>query len=109
LRSGLLLAQWMRMGRYETHEVPHNIPVCPLVVNDRIYFATERKAKKIHNIEANSRVTVVFDEYTQAWDYLRGVMVRRIVKTAEFRRLRKGIYDKYSQYEAKAALGDGIQ
>jgi nitroimidazol reductase NimA-like FMN-containing flavoprotein (pyridoxamine 5'-phosphate oxidase superfamily) len=104
--------QSMRVARVATVDadgVPHNIPVCPLVVNDRIYFATEKKAKKLHNIEANPHVTVVFDEYTEAWDYLRGIMVQGeggIVKTAEFRRLRKGIYDKYSQYEAKAALAE---
>src|SRR5688572_2016202 len=87
----------MRVARVATVDaegVPHNIPVCPLVVNDRIYFASEKKAKKLRNIEANPHVTVVFDEYTDAWDYLRGIMVQgkgRIVNKTEFRRLRKQI------------------
>src|SRR5437867_3865635 len=81
--------------------VPHNVPVCPLVDSDKIYFGTERKARKVRNLKANPNVTVAFDEYTEAWDYLRGVMVHgkaRIVSAVEFRRLRKQIYAKYLQY-----------
>ena len=104
--------QSMRVVRVATVDpdgVPHNVPVCPVVNNDKIYFGTERTAKKIHNIKTNPRVTVLFDEYTEAWEYLRGVMIQgdaRIVNAAEFRRLRKQIYAKYPQYESNAALGE---
>ena len=104
--------QSMRVVRVATVDpdgVPHNVPVCPVVNNDKIYFGTERTAKKIHNIKTNPRVTVLFDEYTEAWEYLRGVMIQgdaRIVNAAEFRRLRKQIYAKYAQYESNAALGE---
>ena len=99
----------MRVATVDSDGVPHNVPVCPVLDKDRIYFGTERKARKIRNIKANPRVTVVLDEYTEAWDYLRGVMIQgkaRIVTAAEFRRLRKQIYAKYPQYESKAALGE---
>ena len=99
----------MRVATVDSDGVPHNVPVCPVLDKDRIYFGTEREARKIRNIKANPRVTVVLDEYTEAWDYLRGVMIQgkaRIVTAAEFRRLRKQIYAKYPQYETQAALGE---
>jgi nitroimidazol reductase NimA-like FMN-containing flavoprotein (pyridoxamine 5'-phosphate oxidase superfamily) len=104
--------QCMRVARVATinsNGTPHAVPVCPLIDKDKIYFGTERKARKVRNIEANPNVTVLFDEYSECWDFLRGVMIHgkaRIVKTAEFRRLRKRIYAKYLQYESKAALGE---
>src|SRR5262245_27065454 len=102
----------MRVARVATADsdgVLHNVPVCPLMDRDKIYFATERKARKLRNIEGNPNVTLVFDEYTEAWDYLRGIMIQataRIVKGTDFRRIRQRIYAKYPQYESKAALGE---
>jgi nitroimidazol reductase NimA-like FMN-containing flavoprotein (pyridoxamine 5'-phosphate oxidase superfamily) len=98
-----------RVATVASDGVPHNVPVCPLFQNNRIYFGTERSARKVRNIEANPTVTVVFDEYTEAWNYLRGIMLQgnaRIVTAKEFREFRKKIYAKYSQYERSAPLGD---
>jgi nitroimidazol reductase NimA-like FMN-containing flavoprotein (pyridoxamine 5'-phosphate oxidase superfamily) len=102
-------ARVMRVATAVSDGTPHNVPVCPLLDNDKIYFGTERGARKVRNIKANPSVTVVFDEYTEAWDYLRGVMIQgkaRIVNATEFSRLRKSIYAKYPQYEPMAALGE---
>jgi nitroimidazol reductase NimA-like FMN-containing flavoprotein (pyridoxamine 5'-phosphate oxidase superfamily) len=99
----------VRVATVDPDSVVHNVPVCPLMDRDKIYFATERKARKVRNIERNPNVTLVFDEYTEAWDYLRGIMIQgtgRIVNGTEFRRLRQRIYAKYPQYESKAALGE---
>jgi len=71
----------------------------------KVYFATEKNSKKARNISANPRITMVFDEYSEEWDYLRGIMIRceaRIVRPAEFRQLRKHgvaatMYAKYAQ------------
>jgi len=82
----------VRLATVDADGSAHNVPVCPLVDTDSIYFGTERNARKILNIKANPRVTVVFDEYTEAWDYLRGAMIQgtaRIGNASEFRRLRK--------------------
>jgi nitroimidazol reductase NimA-like FMN-containing flavoprotein (pyridoxamine 5'-phosphate oxidase superfamily) len=104
--------QYQRVARVATVDpdgVAHSVPVCPLLDNDKIYFGTERKAKKIRNIEGNPRVTAVFDEYTEAWNFLRGVMIQgkaRIVTRKEFPALRKKIYAKFSQYESSAPLGE---
>src|SRR5262245_25440779 len=102
----------MRVGRVATvgsDGVVHNVPVCPVFERNKIYFGTERKARKLRNIEANPNVTFVFDEYSEAWDDLRGVMLQgkaRVISTKEFRQIRKKIYAKYSQYERKSALGE---
>jgi nitroimidazol reductase NimA-like FMN-containing flavoprotein (pyridoxamine 5'-phosphate oxidase superfamily) len=104
--------QGLRVARVATvasDGVPHNVPVCPLFANNKIYFGTERGARKARNIAGNPKVTVVFDDYTEAWDYLRGIMLQgtaRIVNAKEFREFRKKIYAKYSQYERSAPLGE---
>ena len=104
--------QCLRVARVATvasDSVPHNVPVCPLLENNKIYFGTERGARKMRNIEGNPNVTVVFDDYTEAWDYIRGVMFQgkaRVVNAKEFRQFRKKIYAKYSQYERRSPLGE---
>jgi nitroimidazol reductase NimA-like FMN-containing flavoprotein (pyridoxamine 5'-phosphate oxidase superfamily) len=104
--------QCLRVARVATvasDSVPHNVPVCPLLENNKIYFGTERGARKMRNIEVNPNVTVVFDDYTEAWEYIRGVMFQgtaRVVNAKEFRQFRKKIYAKYSQYERRSPLGD---
>jgi nitroimidazol reductase NimA-like FMN-containing flavoprotein (pyridoxamine 5'-phosphate oxidase superfamily) len=98
-----------RVATVSPEGMPHNVPVCPLFERNKVYFATERNAKKLRNIEVNPSVTVVFDEYSEAWEYLRGVMFQgkaRVVNAKEFRGYRKKIYDKYSQYEHSAPLGE---
>jgi nitroimidazol reductase NimA-like FMN-containing flavoprotein (pyridoxamine 5'-phosphate oxidase superfamily) len=98
-----------RVATVDSDGVPHNVPVCPLFEKNKIYFGTARGARKVRNIEANPSVTVVFDDYTEAWDFLRGVMFQgkgRVVNAKEFREFRKKIYAKYSQYERSAPLGD---
>jgi nitroimidazol reductase NimA-like FMN-containing flavoprotein (pyridoxamine 5'-phosphate oxidase superfamily) len=98
-----------RVATVGSDRVPHNVPVCPVFDKNKVYFGTEKKARKLRNIQDNPNVTMAFDEYTEAWEYLRGVMLQgraRIVGKSEFRTLRKKIYDKYSQYEQSAPLGE---
>ena len=98
-----------RVATVGSDNVPHNVPVCPIFDKNKIYFGTERGAKKLRNIQHNANVTLTFDEYSEAWEYLRGVMVQgqaRIVNKNEFKAIRKKIYEKYSQYEQSAPLGE---
>ncbi len=87
---------------------PHNVPVCPVVVDDRVYFASEATATKVRNIRATGQVAVTFDEYTEAWAGLKGVMLRGPGKVIDrgpaFRRIRKLLYQRFAQYEGYAAL-----
>jgi nitroimidazol reductase NimA-like FMN-containing flavoprotein (pyridoxamine 5'-phosphate oxidase superfamily) len=102
-------ARVVRIATVGADGVPHNVPVCPLLDRDRIYFGSEAEGKKVRNIRANPVVTLVFDDYTEDWAHLRGVMIQgraRIVNRQEFRTLRKRIYAKYLQYESSAALAE---
>jgi PPOX class probable F420-dependent enzyme len=102
----------LRVARLATADArgrPHTVPICPLLDGEKIYVGSEAGAKKVRNIEANPRVAIVFDDYSEAWAHLRGIMIQgeaRVVKLAEFRRLRKKMYAKYLMYESMAALGD---
>ncbi len=88
--------------------VPHNVPVCPIVVNDCVYFASEASATKVRNVRATGHMAVTFDEYSEAWPGLKGILLRGTGKVVDrgptFRRVRKLLYQRYPQYEEYAAL-----
>ena len=104
--------QPMRVARLATSDGEGRIycvPVCPLLNDDKIYFGSEAHAKKVRNITANPQVTLVFDEYTEDWAHLRGIMIQgkaRVVRAREFRSLRPKIYAKYLQFKSEAPLGE---
>jgi nitroimidazol reductase NimA-like FMN-containing flavoprotein (pyridoxamine 5'-phosphate oxidase superfamily) len=90
--------------------VPHVVPVCAVVANGRLYFASGKTGRKIDNLRANPRIAVSADDYSEAWSGLRGVVVdgtaRIHARNPTFRRVRRLLYQKYPQYPAEAALGD---
>jgi nitroimidazol reductase NimA-like FMN-containing flavoprotein (pyridoxamine 5'-phosphate oxidase superfamily) len=102
----------LRVARVATSDAKgrvHCVPVCPLLNRDKLYFGTEADAKKVKNIKTNPNVTLVFDEYTEDWAHLRGIMIQgkaRIVGAREFRSLRRKIYAKYLQFKSEAPLGE---
>src|SRR5574337_290870 len=87
---------------------PHNVPVCPILEGDRIYFASAADGVKVHNARATGQVALAYDEYTEAWSGLKGVLVRGAARIIEagptFRRIRKLLYRRFPQYEAQASL-----
>jgi len=106
--------QWERLCRVATvgeTGVPHVVPVCHVLVDGRIYFASGNDARKVINLRANPRVTLAVDLYSDDWSTLRGVMVqgeaRMIEKGPRFRRIRALLYRKYPQYPDEAALEEG--
>jgi len=87
--------------------MPHNVPVCPVLDGGKIYFGTEKNARKVKNIEADPRIAVVFDVYHDSWKNIRGVLLQcegRIVDSAQFKKARRKLYAKYPQYEKQSAL-----
>jgi nitroimidazol reductase NimA-like FMN-containing flavoprotein (pyridoxamine 5'-phosphate oxidase superfamily) len=103
-------ARVARLATADARGVPHNVPICPLFDNGKIYFGTDVGTKKLRNIKANPNVAVVFDDYTEAWDHLRGITIQgeaRVVDRQKFRRVRNKIYAKYLQYEPAAPLTQG--
>lgn len=108
-RDFVSTARVVRVATVGGDGTPHNVPVCPLFEGGRLYFGSEAEGKKVRNIRANPLVAVVFDDYTEDWAHLRGIMIQgrgRIVNRREFRTLRRKIYAKYLQYESAAALNE---
>ena len=90
--------------------VPHVVPVVHVLAEGKIYFASEKKARKVANLRENPRVTVTVDLYAEAWSNVKGVMVQGEAKLIEkgpsFRRIRDLLYEKYPQYPTASAIGE---
>jgi nitroimidazol reductase NimA-like FMN-containing flavoprotein (pyridoxamine 5'-phosphate oxidase superfamily) len=105
--------KWERVCRVATASprgVPHVVPVCHVLIDGKIYFASESKAKKVKNLEANPHASLAFDLYSDGWGNLKGLMIEgtaRFLNRARFRVIRRQLYQKYPQYPAEAALGEG--
>ena len=107
------MIQWERVCRVATAGkggMPHLVPVCHVLHNGKIYFASGDGGRKMKNLADNPRVTVTVDSYSDLWPALRGVMVQGTAKLIEggprFRRIRALLYKKYPQYPREAALSE---
>ena len=105
------LVEWERVCHVATvspRRIPHMVPVCHVVVNGKLYFASEKDARKVRNLRATPSIAVTVDLYSDDWAQLKGVMFQGkatiIEKGPQFRKLRKLLYAKYPQYPEKAAL-----
>lgn len=89
---------------------PHVVPVCHVVRSGKIYFATGRDSRKVHDLRANPRAAVAVDVYSEEWSHLIGVTVQgtaRLIRAgSEFRALRKRLYEKYPQYPEESAISE---
>jgi nitroimidazol reductase NimA-like FMN-containing flavoprotein (pyridoxamine 5'-phosphate oxidase superfamily) len=89
---------------------PHVVPVSPVLDLDRVVFASE-ESQKIENIRWNPAVAVAFDQYTEAWVALQGVVLHGeayfVESGFEFRRDRDLLYEKFPQYETDAPIEEG--
>jgi nitroimidazol reductase NimA-like FMN-containing flavoprotein (pyridoxamine 5'-phosphate oxidase superfamily) len=96
-----------RLATVGSGGTPHNVPVCPLVDGGKFYFASETNGRKVKNLRANPRATIVFDVYRDSWKGLRGLMLvcaARIVDGSEFKRIRRKLYKQYPKYESAAPI-----
>jgi nitroimidazol reductase NimA-like FMN-containing flavoprotein (pyridoxamine 5'-phosphate oxidase superfamily) len=83
---------------------PHNVPVCPVLDGDRICFGSAADGVKVQNLRVNPQAALVYDEYTEAWRGLKGILVwgtARVFDTGPaFRRIRKLLYQRYPSTKA---------
>jgi len=90
--------------------MPHLIPVCQVVRDGKIYFASGHDGRKVLNLRANPRLALTVDLYSEAWAHIKGVMIQGratlIEKGPRFRRIRALLYKKYPQYPVRAALDE---
>ena len=103
--------QWERVCRVATADsagAPHAVPVCHVLVDGKIYFASGDGAKKLKNLRASPRVALTFDLYSDTWGSLKGVTVQGPAKLIDrgprFRKIRSALYRKYPQYPEEAAI-----
>ena len=102
-----------RVGRLATAGAdgrPLVVPVCYALEGDRIYSAVDAKPKRtrelrrLRNIAANPRVSLVVDEYDEDWTRLRYVIVEGTADVLtggdEFSRAVDRLVAKYPQYRA---------
>jgi PPOX class probable F420-dependent enzyme len=102
---------WERVCRVATagaSGVPHLVPVCHVVANGKVYFASGDDGRKVKNLRENPRVTLTIDLYSDHWGTLKGVMIQGRATLIEggprFRRVRDLLYRKYPQYRREAAI-----
>ncbi len=95
--------------------MPHVVPVCPVLAEGKVYFASGSDSRKVRNLKANPRLALLVDLYSEDWSSLKGVMVQGTVRLLQrgpqFRKIRTLLYRKYPQYPEEAALeesGDTI-
>jgi PPOX class probable F420-dependent enzyme len=100
-----------RVGRVATTGaagVPHLVPVCHVVADGKVYFASGEDGRKVRNVAENPRAALTVDLYSDHWGSLKGVMVqgraRLIARGPRFRRIRDLLYRKYPQYAREAAI-----
>jgi PPOX class probable F420-dependent enzyme len=90
--------------------VPHVVPVCHVMEAGKIYFASERGARKVENLRRTPLAAVTVDLYAEDWAHLMGVMVQGrteiIGPGPRFRKLRTLLYEKYPQYEEESPIGE---
>ncbi len=90
---------------------PHNVAICHVAIGGRIYFASEKDARKVRNIRNHPRVALEFDRYSENWKRLAGAMIvgnaTVLEAGAEFRRVRQALYRKYKSYARVAAIDEG--
>jgi nitroimidazol reductase NimA-like FMN-containing flavoprotein (pyridoxamine 5'-phosphate oxidase superfamily) len=87
---------------------PHLVPVCHVLVGGKLYIGSGDEGAKVRNLQANPRITVTVDLYSEYWAELKGVMVQGTAKLIErgpaFQRAKRKLYEKYLQYAKEAAL-----
>jgi nitroimidazol reductase NimA-like FMN-containing flavoprotein (pyridoxamine 5'-phosphate oxidase superfamily) len=110
-KSVAQLVQWQRVCRVATVDArrrPHAVPVCHVLADGKLYFASGKGARKVRNLRAVPNVAVTIDLYADDWTQLKGVMLQGtttvIEKGPRFRKIRKLLYAKYPQYPEMSAI-----
>ena len=104
--------RWTRVARVATLSPSgalHVIPVCPALHEGGLYFLTQDFTAKARNIAADSRIAIVFDEYTEVWPDLRQVLLQGrahvVGRAGESPELTAAFQEKYVQYRDVFPIG----
>ena len=111
-----------RVGRLATTNAagqPHIVPVCFVLEGDEIVTAVDRKPKstfdlkRVANVRANPRVSMIVDQYDEDWDQLWWVRVdgrARVLQPGPgYEEAIAPLYDKYrGQYGLHGLPGPAL-
>ncbi len=101
----------VRVATADSRGEPHAVPVCHVWEGGQVWFATAKTTRKVRNLQQNPQVALIFDDYTDVWKYLRGLLLQGKAEVVEsgptYRRVRKLLYAKYPQYEEMEPLEEG--
>ena len=112
------LVEGARVGRLATvgpEGRPHLVPICFALAGTTLYSAVDekpkrsRRLKRLANVEANPRVTVLVDHYEEDWSRLWWVRLdgraRVLAQGTERERALALLGEKYEQYRARPPTG----
>jgi PPOX class probable F420-dependent enzyme len=87
-----------RMATVDKNGMPHVIPMWYVILDGDIYIETTGTTKKVKNIKANGKVSLVVDAGEFLYDY-RGVMMQGRMEIVEdsalFKRFREAFAQRY--------------
>lgn len=90
---------------------PQVTPVCHVVSQGKIYWASDYDAVKLANLKRHRWVSLVADEYRADWRHMGGVMAQGKAKVIRdgplFRRIRGLLYRKFRVYQSNAPFEEG--
>jgi PPOX class probable F420-dependent enzyme len=111
-----------RVGRLATANAegrPHLVPLCFVLVDDRIVSVVDAKPKRtqqlrrLSNIRAQPRVSVLVDEYDEDWSRLWWVRADGTARVVESGPERESAVDsltaKYPQYREQRPAGPVVE
>jgi PPOX class probable F420-dependent enzyme len=105
-----------RLATVDREGVPHLVPVVFAVVGDVIYSSVDgkpkrsRSLKRLANIVANPRVSVLADHYEDDWSRLWWVRADGVARVAdESREGLAALVDRYPQYRSAPPAGPFVE
>jgi nitroimidazol reductase NimA-like FMN-containing flavoprotein (pyridoxamine 5'-phosphate oxidase superfamily) len=88
-----------RVATVSSKEELHVVPVCYVLDDGNIYFATDYGAKKVRNLKENRKISIIIDQYFEDWSKLKGILIQGeaelIEKGPEFAKIRDLLHKKY--------------
>jgi len=116
-RTSFAAARVARLATADARGVPHLVPITFAVEGDRLLFAIDAKPKssvrlrRLRNIEENSQVSVLTDEYDEDWEQLWWVRAdgRARVLTRDLDGPRRLLRARYPQYADVALDGPVVE
>jgi PPOX class probable F420-dependent enzyme len=114
VRRFLSTARVAHLATAATDAVPHAVPLCFWFDGAAFYFVIDQKPKRqtglrlkrMRNIAANPRVSLLIDHYEEDWSQLAYVLINgnaRVVEgREEYMLALRNLRDKYPQYRSMA-------